>query len=359
MNKKAWLILADGTVFEGNAFGASGKAIGEAVFTTVMTGYQETLTNPNYFGQLVVQTFPSIGNYGVNDEDNNSEHCASGYIVREYCEQPSNFRSNGTIDGFLKKRGIVGICSIDTRSLTRILRDKGSMNAGITDHEPDSAFIEDIKAFSVGNPLPKVSVKEPVHCESLLGGKYNIALIDYGVRLSTIELLHKYNCDVTVLPYNTKAEDIIGKKYNGVVLSDGPGDPADFLKNPELLDTVKKLFEAKIPLLGIGLGHLVTALALGGKTAKLKSGHRGANQPVVDLELDRTFLTLQSHGYVVETPPETAKITHVNANDRTCEGISYGGAPVLTLQFEPQTLGSKNDTSHLAEKFIKLIKIMD
>jgi carbamoyl-phosphate synthase small subunit len=343
MNKKAYLILADGTVFEGESFGADGDVMGEVVFTTAMTGYLETLTDPNYSGQIVTQTFPLIGNYGVNDEDKSSDKThVRGYIVREWCEIPSNFRCEGTIDEHLKKHGVVGLCGIDTRKLTRILRDKGTMNGMIS--ATQDIDLNEIKSFKPALEFPN---NPPAEFKSD-NAKYNIALLDLGYKFSLRDALLKYGCSVTVLPWNA---DCSG--FDGVVISDGAGDPAEMTMQ---ISAVKTLLDKKIPLYGVGLGHLLLALALGGKTAKLAQGHRGANQPVIDLESGRTYLTSQNHGYVVETPPETGKITHINNNDRTCEGLSYGGLPAFGTQFAPETSGSTNDMGFLYERFVGLMK---
>jgi len=343
MSKKAYLILADGTVFEGESFGVQGTAMGEVVFTTAMTGYQETLTDPNYSGQIVAQTFPLIGNYGVNGEDKSSESfTVGGYIVREYCEEPSNFRSEGKIDEYLKKQGVVGICGIDTRKLTRILRDKGTMNGVISDTK--DIDLETLKSFKALTNFPD---NPPIEFKAE-NAKCKVALLDFGYKKTLLDGLLKYGCDVTILPWNA---DING--FDGVVLSNGAGNPAEMTMQ---ISAIKTLLDKKIPLLGIGLGLQLLALAQGGQTAKLPQGHRGANQPVIDLDSGRTYLTSQNHGYAVETSPTSGKLTHINANDKTCEGISYEGARAFGVQFVPETSGSTNDMGFLYERFIGLMK---
>ncbi|MBP5604442.1 MAG: glutamine-hydrolyzing carbamoyl-phosphate synthase small subunit [Ruminiclostridium sp.] len=357
-HKKAYLILADGTVFEGKSFGAEGTVIGETVFTTAMVGYQETLTDPSYCGQIVAQTFPLIGNYGVNDEDYESDgSVVSGYIVREYCNAPSNFRAEGDIDGFLTKYGIIGLYDIDTRRLTRIIRESGVLNGMIT-NDPgfDKAVcLEKIRAYNVGSVVPKVSVKTSIEYKTD-NAAYRVALIDYGYKHNIRRELIKRGCDVTVFPYNATPDDIRGFKPDGIMLSNGPGDPAE---NTESIATLKSLIPDKIPTFGICLGHQLLALANGAKTVKMKYGHRGGNQPVTDLTLDRTFITSQNHGYAVvadSIPESVGKLSHVNSNDRTCEGVIYTNAPAFTVQFHPEACGGPHDTAYLFDEFIDLMK---
>ncbi len=318
--KTAYLILSDGTVFKGKSFGKEGTVIGETVFTTAMTGYQETLTDPSYCGQIVTQTFPLIGNYGVNGYDDESdESVVSGYVVREKCDLPSNFRCEGTIEEFLKKHDIVGIYDIDTRQLTRILRETGVMNGMVT---TEDFVLEDvldkIKNFKAERPVPKVSCKKSVKFDAE-NKKFSVVLMDYGCKHNIRKELVSRGCDVTVMPWNSTAEEICALNPDGIMLSNGPGDPTD---NPEAIETLKKLSEKKIPTFGICLGHQLYALANGASTVKLKYGHRGENQPVTDLNLGRTFITSQNHGYAVlndSIDKSVGKVSHVNANDGTCE----------------------------------------
>ncbi|MBQ8612764.1 MAG: glutamine-hydrolyzing carbamoyl-phosphate synthase small subunit [Ruminiclostridium sp.] len=356
--KKAFLVLADGTVFEGKSFGCEGTVIGEVVFTTTMVGYQETMTDPNYCGQLVAQTFPLIGNYGTNDEDYASDNSViSGYIVREYCEEPSNFRCKYTIDDFMKKHGVIGLYDIDTRRLTRIIREKGVMNGMIT-NEADFNKEEAMKklaAYEIGEVVSKFSVKEKQIFKSE-NAKYNVALVDFGNKKSTLDALLSMGCDVTVLPYDVSADEIKALNPDGIVLSNGPGDPA---LNTKAIETFKALIPEKIPTFGICLGHQILALANGAKTMKLKYGHRGANQPVISLETDRTYIVSQNYGYAVdkETLPENVgKLSFINANDKTCEGISYVNAPAFSVEFHPDACSGPQDTSYLFDRFIKLME---
>lgn len=356
--KKARLILADGTVFEGKSFGATGRVIGEIVFTTAMTGYEETLTDPSYCGQIVTQTFPLIGNYGTNDTDyESSGSVVSGYIVREHCQVPSNFRCEATIDEFLKKHGIIGLYDIDTRKLTRIIRETGVMNGMITNEEniDITKILEDIKAYTVGKVVPKVSVTEPEKYNAE-NGKYEVVLIDYGYKFNIRRELLKRGCNVTVVPYNITADEIRAMKPDGIMLSNGPGDPVD---NTESINTLRMLLNDKIPTFGICLGHQLLALANGAKTMKLKYGHRGGNQPVTDIDIDRTFITSQNHGYAVindSVPQTVGKVSHINGNDKTCEGVRYTNAPAFTVQFHPEACGGPHDTAYLFDEFIQLME---
>ena len=356
--KKAFLVLADGTVFEGKSFGAEGAVIGEVVFTTAMVGYQETLTDPCYRGQLVVQTFPLIGNYGTNEEDYASDNSVvSGYIVREYCEEPSNFRCTGTIDEFMKKHGIIGLYDIDTRQLTRIIREKGVMNGMIivTDVLDKEDVLKKITAFEAGEVVSEVSVKEK-QVISADNAKYNVALISFGdYKVYAAELV-KRGCTVTVFPYDASAADVKAANPDGVFLSDGPGNPAADTKS---IETIKSLAADKLPMFGVSLGHLVLAIANGAEAVKLKYGHRGASQPVVALETGRTYITSQNHGYAVaegSLSADIGEISHINGNDKTCEGIKYLNIPAFSVQFRPETCGGPQDTSYLYDNFIKLME---
>jgi carbamoyl-phosphate synthase small subunit len=348
MNKRAWLILSDGTAFESKGFGAEGELTGEVVFTTAMTGHQETLTDPNFLGQIVVQTFPIAGSPGMNSHDDLSDYGgAAGLVVREHCELPSNFRMEVTIDEFMKERGIIGLYGIDTRRLTRILREKGTMNGRITYTEPADADLNEIAAFAPDAEL--ICAAEPaVH--KTKNAKHSVALIDYGHRRVIVELLNNLGCDVTVVPFT---DSVNPADYDGFVLSNGAGNPADCTDE---IEAVKALVKSGKPIFGIGLGHQLLAIANGGITAKHKYGHRGANQPVLDLDTGRTYITAQNHGYIVESiPAEAGRITHVSANDRTCEAIAYNNIPALSVQFVPSAEGGVNATVYLIKKFTELM----
>ncbi|MBQ0052623.1 MAG: carbamoyl phosphate synthase small subunit [Treponema sp.] len=372
----AFLILADGTVFEGKSIGAKGKVIGETVFTTGMTGYPETLTDPSYFGQIVTQTFPLIGNYGVIPEDYESKKChIRGYIVRELCEKPSNFRTNGDLDGFLKAQNIIGICGIDTRKLTKILREAGVMNGMLVSDdvcpEVTPALLEEIKKYVIVDAVKSVQgamVQEPLKnaVEPKLtefytkgyadGNGKKVALFDFGAKANIQRELERRGLEVTVVPYDTTAEKIISEGYDGVMLSNGPGDPAE---NVGVIAEIKKLCDyGKLPIFGICLGHQMLALANGARTSKLKYGHRGGNQPVKDLESGRVYISSQNHGYAVEndTLPANAKLSFINTNDGTCEGVNYTNIPAFSVQFHPEACGGPHDTNFLFDKFVRMIK---
>ena len=356
--KKAYLLLADGTLFEGTAVGYEGQSIGEVVFNTGMAGYQEVLTDPSYFGQVVTMTYPLVGNYGINFDDYESRKSwVSGFIMREMCEYPSNWRCKVTLDEYLKAQKVVGLAGIDTRRLTRKLRGEGVMNGVIYTEgfEPDEQTIEEMKAYVVKDAVKTVTCAENIVYPAEGETKYRIALFDYGVKYNIERELCKRGCEVTVVPAYTKPEDVVGK-YDGVMLSNGPGDPAD---NTEAIQTLRELIPAQIPTFGICLGHQLLALANGAKTEKLKYGHRGGNQPVKDLALDRTFITSQNHGYAVvsgSVPAEAGEVSHVNGNDGTCEGVRYHNAPAFTVQFHPEACGGPKDTAYLFDEFIELME---
>ncbi|MBB5225473.1 carbamoyl-phosphate synthase small subunit [Treponema ruminis] len=393
---KAYLILADGSFFEGNSIGAEGKTIGETVFTTGMTGYVETLTDPSYFGQIVTQTFPLIGNYGVQPEDFESKKSwVRGYIVRELCDGPSNFRCQGDLDSFLKAQNIVGICGIDTRKLTKILREAGVMNGmiisgqeaekiGIKKADDGScqlvseAILKEIKEYKIENAVESVQSlckekggdfkgQRPLGegvAENAEGAcsegetspvKFSVCLFDFGAKANIERELEKRGCKVTVLPYDATAQDVIELNPDGIMLSNGPGDPAE---NVSIIEEIRKLCQSKIPIFGICLGHQMLALARGAKTSKLKYGHRGGNHPVKDLESGRVYITSQNHGYAVEsdTIPAYAKLSFVNANDNTCEGLTYTDIPAFSVQFHPEACGGPHDTNFLFDRFIAMMQ---
>ncbi|MBR3283410.1 MAG: carbamoyl phosphate synthase small subunit [Ruminococcus sp.] len=359
MGKKAYLMLADGQVFEGRSFGAEGTVIGEVVFTTGLTGYQETLTDPSYYGQIVTQTFPLIGNYGVNSQDNESaKSYVTGYIVREWCNAPSNFRCEGNINDFLKDHNIVGINNIDTRRLTRTIREVGVMNGVITTEDvyaKKEELLEKIRAFSVRDAVKSVTNTEILTYEPE-EKKYRVVLFDFGYKRNIRQELIKRGCEVIVVPANTTAEQVKEIAPDGIMLSNGPGDPAE---NVEIIENIKEIEKLGIPIFGICLGHQLMALANGGRTEKLKYGHRGANQPVIDLESGLTYVTSQNHGYAVigdSIDPSVGHVSHINANDKTCEGIRYTSVNAFTVQFHPEAHGGPLDTSYLFDEFVKTME---
>lgn len=349
--KKGYLILQDGQVFEGVRFGAEADTVGELVFTTGMCGYVETLTDPSYAGQIVMQTYPLIGNYGIIREDFEGACCVKGYVVREYCDTPSNFRTDCDLDTYLKEQGVPGLCGVDTRELTRIIREHGVMNAAIRDEIP--ADLTPIKTYAITGVVEAVSRKEPEHYPAEGEERFRVSLIDYGAKRNIIRWLQKRGCAVTVLPATTSAEEILAAGPDGVMLSNGPGDPAE---NAYQIEQIRKLL-GKVPMFGICLGHQLTALAAGGSTYKLKYGHRGVNQPVRDLNGVRTYITSQNHGYAVDGDTvKLGKVRFVNANDGTCEGIDYPELKAFTVQFHPEACTGPKDTTFLFDRFVELMK---
>lgn len=350
MMKKRYLILEDGTVYEGAAIGADRSCIGELVFTTGMCGYTETLTDPSYFGQIVLQTFPLIGNYGISEADFEGKCAVSGYIVREACEAPSNFRCEYTLNTFLKRNGIPGICGVDTRDLTKKIREHGVMNAMLADAVPVS--ITEIKEYTIQNAVNSVTrtIPETFSPES---ARYRVTLIDYGAKRNIIRELVRRGCTVTAVPAGTCAAEILAGAPDGIMLSNGPGDPAENTTEIEVLRTLL----GKIPIFGICLGHQLMALALGAETEKLKYGHRGVNQPVRDMMGTRTYMTSQNHGYaVVPKSLKTGVLRYINANDGTCEGIDYPELSAFSVQFHPEACGGPHDTSFLFDRFLAVMK---
>lgn len=358
MNKTAYLILADGTVFSGRSIGREGKTIGEVVFTTSMVGYQEALTDPANLGSILVQTFPLIGNYGINSFCSESDKVhLNGYIVRELCELPSNFRCEKTLGEFLVEQNVVGICDIDTRRLTKIIREKGVMNAMITTEEitDKDSLLKEIRQFSTDSAVEQVSTREKVVYKSQ-NPQYELAVLDLGIKKSLVSALVELGCNVTLLPFYTTAREIIDMKPDGVLVSDGPCDPSD---NMEAVAAIKQLIKEGIPMLGISLGHQLMAMAHGASIVKLHYGHRGANQPVVSMENGRTYITTQNHGYVVDKtslPAADCEVSFINANDKTCEGISYKNSPAFSVQFLPDTKEGMVSTLYIYRKFFDMMK---
>ena len=348
---KRYLVLADGTTFEGEAFGADVSSIGELVFTTNMCGYIETLTDPSYYGQIVTQTFPLIGNYGVIEADFEGECCVKGYVVREWCHQPSNFRAECDVDAFLKARGVPGICGVDTRELTKILREHGVMNAMLTDSLPGDQ--EAIRSYAVTDAVASVTTGERALYPPMGEKRFDVTLIDYGAKANIVRELQRRGCAVTVVPASTSAEAILSGHPDGVMLSNGPGDPAE---NTACIGEIRRLM-GRVPMFGICLGHQLLALAAGGETIKLKYGHRGANQPCRDLVTGRTYITSQNHGYAVvsDTLKGVGQVRFVNANDQTCEGVDYPEYNAFTVQFHPEACAGPKDTGFLFDRFIELM----
>ena len=398
--KNAVLVLANGMVFEGKSLGAEGCIIGETVFTTGMNGYIETLTDPSYYGQIVTQTFPLIGNYGDISKDYESAKCnLRGYIVREWCENPSNFRCGGDLNSYLKAQNIIGLYDIDTRKLTKILREVGVMNgmlisgdgaeakeafASLADEGKKKALLEKIKAYSIVNAVESVTgsatgVEEPADVVFSESAKYRfvpvkadgtkindpelamkdgkgkkVVLWDFGAKANIRRELLKRGLEVVTVPASYTAEQITALNPDGIMLSNGPGDPAE---NVIIIEEIKKLIKTGIPIFGICLGHQLLALASGAQTMKLKYGHRGANQPVKYLKTGRVYISSQNHGYAVknETLPAGAVLSFLNTNDGTCEGLVYTKNPAFSVQFHPEACSGPLDTSFLFDEFVKLI----
>jgi carbamoyl-phosphate synthase small subunit len=350
--EKAYLVLSDGTVFEGRRIGAPIDSTGELVFTTGMCGYIETLTDPSYAGQIVMQTFPLIGNYGIIEADFEGECAVKGYVVRQCCDAPSNFRSQYTLDEFLKKKGVPGIAGVDTRYITKLIREQGVMNARICDKVPED--LSDIRSYAVTGVVEQVSCKERTEYPAMGEEKFSVALIDYGAKRNIIQSLQKRACRVTVYPQSTTAEEILAGGHHGLMLSNGPGDPAE---NTFCIEQIRALV-GKLPIFGICLGHQLTALAMGGKTVKLKYGHRGANQPVRETLGKRTYITSQNHGYAVvsESLSGIGRVIFENANDGTCEGVEYPGKNCFTVQFHPEARSGPHDTEFLFDRFIAMME---
>lgn len=353
---KAFLILEDGTVFNGTSIGSTREVISEIVFNTSMTGYLEVLTDPSYAGQAVTMTYPLIGNYGICYKDMESlKAWPDGYIVRELSRMPSNFRSEGTIQQFLENNDIPGISGIDTRALTKILREKGTMNGMITTDENYNLdeILPKIKVFVAKEVVKKVTCKEKT---VLQGDGPKVALMDFGAKKNIARSLNKRGCEVTIYPAETKAEEILATNPDGIMLSNGPGDPKECT---EIIKEIKKLYDSNVPIFAICLGHQLMALATGADTHKLKYGHRGANHPVKDLETGKVYISSQNHGYVVDesTLDSTiAKPAFENVNDKTNEGLSYIGKNIFTVQFHPEACAGPQDTAYLFDRFIKMMK---
>ena len=347
--KKAYLILENGQVFEGKRFGSDQETVGEIVFATGMGGYIETLTDPSYYGQIAVQTFPLIGNYGMIEEDFESEKCCmKAYIVREWCDCPSNFRSQYDLDTYLKTQGIPGLYDIDTRELTKVMREYGVMNAKISDTPADEKTIASIKTYKITDAVKNVTC-QAVEEYSSPCLKRKVVLIDYGSKKNIIRQLKVHGCDVISVPYNMKSEEILGYSPDGIMLSNGPGDPKD---NRQCISELKKLLGV-LPIFGICLGHQLLALANGYDTVKMKYGHRGTNQPAKDTKTGQVYITTQNHGYAVIAAPE--EMSFINANDGTCEGMDYPSKKAFSVQFHPEACAGPKDTGFLFDRFISMM----
>ena len=344
----SYLILSNGDVFEGRQSGYPATAVGELVFTTGRNGYLETLTDPSYAGQVVIQTFPMIGNYGLIPEDFEGRPALRGYSVRELCAQPENFRCRGPLGEYLMDMHIPCLTGLDTRHLTRILREYGTMNAMICEHMPQDLSI--LKTYRVSGEVLRCSCREPEvsEPEHVL---HTVVLMDYGAKKNIVRELLSRSCRVICMPATASAQDVLSLHPDGIMLSHGPGDPAE---NEYQIQQIRKML-GQVPVFGICLGHQLTALAMGGQTTKLKYGHRGANQPVRDLRSGRTFITSQNHGYAVVADSLTGIGEEIlrNANDGSCEGMLYRDA--MTVQFHPEACSGPHDTGFLFDEFMSMM----
>ncbi len=353
---KAFLILEDGNTFEGTSIGADKEVISEIVFNTSMTGYLEVLTDPSYAGQAVVMTYPLIGNYGICHADKESgKPWPDGFIVRELSRMPSNFRSEDTIQNFLKSNDIPGISGIDIRALTKILREKGTMNGMITTNENYNLdnIIPRLKEYTTGKVVEKVTCDAP---HTLEGKGFNVALMDFGAKKNIARSLNARGCNVTTYPALTTAQEILASNPDGIMLSNGPGDPKEC---KSIIEEIKKLYDSNVPIFAICLGHQLMALATGADTHKMKYGHRGANHPVKDLATGKVYISSQNHGYVVDMDtidPSVAVPAFINVNDKTNEGLSYVGKNIFTVQFHPEACAGPKDSDFLFDRFMDMMK---
>lgn len=357
--KKAILVLEDGRTFHGASFGADGETFGEMVFNTSMSGYQEILTDPSYAGQIVCMTYPLIGNYGVNEQDVESRRpWVEGFVVKEASRIRSNWRSTETLDDYLREHGIVGIEKIDTRALVRHIRDKGAMRAGISSVDIDAASLlkkvlasPDMKNRELAS---KVTADEAFDYPAMDETLYHIVAYDFGVKTNSLREFAKFGCKVTVVPADTTAEEVLALRPDGIFLSNGPGDPASMSK---VIDEIKKLAASEKPMFGICLGHQLIGQAFGGKTFKMKFGHRGGNQPIKDLTTGKVEITSHNHGFAVdpESLPADVEVTHVNLNDNTVAGLRHKTLPVFSVQYHPESAPGPHDSEYLFERFVELM----
>lgn len=350
-----YLVLENGQIFEGERIGYHKDVICEIVFNTSMTGYLEIFTDPSYAGQGIVMTYPLIGNYGLTLEDKESKKpWVEAVFVHELAEMESNFRSKLHVEKFLKYNKIPGLQGINTRKLTKVLRSIGTMKGMLTDDITNiNEIIEKIKSYKINNLVEKVSSTE---ITQIGDGDISIGLFDFGSKQNIIESLLKRNCKITIFPQDTDAKTILSYPLQGIVLSNGPGDPEECT---QAIENIKKLYDANIPILGICLGHQLMGLATGAKTYKLRYGHRGPNHPVKDLKKDRVYITSQNHGYAIDEKsinPEIAEISHINLNDNTVEGLKYKNKDIYTVQFHPEACPGPKDTEYLFDEFINILK---
>ncbi len=369
MSKKATLILEDGTVYRGYSFGSERTTLGEVVFDTAMTGYQEMLTDPSFAGQILVFTYPMIGNYGISEDDFESGHIqVRGIAVREYCRRPSNLHSIRTLDNYLRDSDIPGISGIDTRSLTRHIRSRGSMMGILSTEMCDEDALERLKAYPRYNGTdlvyevsteqvyqwPAVGDRQTDASADIKQGSYNIVVVDLGLKYNIVRILSQLGCRATVVPYTTSLNDILALHPDGVVLSPGPGNPSLL---GGVIDVVKGLIGTKIPLMGICLGHLLIGKASGAEIFKLKFGHHGGNHPVRDLATNKVYITVQNHGYAIDdsTLQGGFEVSQINLNDDTVEGICHPDLPIISIQYHPEASPGPRDSSYLFDRFLAMV----
>ena len=359
-SKTAILVLEDGRVFRGKSFGADGETFGEMVFNTSMSGYQEILTDPSYAGQIVAMTYPLIGNYGVNEEDVESRRpWVEGFVVREASKVASNWRSTETLDSYLKRHKIVGIEKIDTRALVRHIRDKGAMRAVISSIDADEKSLLEKVLNS-----PEMSNRELASCVTIEENfeyaaeneqKFHVVAYDFGVKTNSLREFAKHGCKITVVPSDARAEDVLALKPDGIFLSNGPGDPSSMKR---VIEEITKLTMENVPMFGICLGHQILGQVFGGETYKMKFGHRGGNQPIMDLTTGKVEITAHNHGFAVDADslPDAIEITHVNLNDRTVAGLRHKTLPIFSVQYHPESAPGPHDSEYLFERFIELME---
>lgn len=354
------IYLEDGTVFKGQGFGAPGTAVGELVFNTSMTGYQEILTDPSYKGQMINMTYPLIGNYGISEDDNESDSIhALGLIVKDLCETPSNSMCVKTLTQWLNENGVPGVYDVDTRKITKIIRKNGTVKCLISTEGVSISEAKELcnKTVLKNDWMKEASVKEKtvIKAPGNTEKTYRVAVMDFGVKANILNSLKKRGCELILYPYGTAAEEILADIPDGILLTNGPGDPEEAT---EAIEEVRKLIRSEIPIFGICMGHQILALAFGGKTYKLKYGHRGGNHGVYDKETKRSYITSQNHGYAVDHESIILKgleVTHLNLNDGTVEGMEHRDLPIFSIQFHPEASPGPTDTAYLFDKFISLL----
>jgi carbamoyl-phosphate synthase small subunit len=350
---KATLLLEDGTIYKGISFGAQGTNFGELVFNTSMTGYQEILTDPSYAGQIIVMTYPEIGNYGINEDDFESEKpVLKGFVVKNYSQKDSHYKSLQTLSNYLKKNEIIGISNIDTRTLTKKIRENGCMKCVVTTEEISENLQKELSDYTLDkNIILSVTRKD---IKKMPNKGIKMAVIDYGIKKNIIESLYKKGCDLTIFPARVKADEILAGGFDALFLSNGPGNPEDVMYS---IKEIKELI-GRLPIMGICMGHQIISLVLGAKTYKLKYGHRGGNHPVINLQTNKVIMTSQNHSYAVDetTLPNNAVITHKNLNDDTIEGISYPVLNIESVQFHPEAAPGPTDANEIFDNWIDKIE---